>query len=207
MAKSPKILLKKVDINNQEFHIVTSGGSRWFVDPDNLQALASWHLKTELKIVEHRDSMFNYDITNMSNNEIIRARFYMKIDKNNSGLSGEYFVAAELYRRGWSVGMTIGNAKSIDIFAEKNNIKVDVQVKSIFHKESVGWPIKKSQIKKGCIYIFVNLNGDDMESPDYYILNSMETNDIIRQYSTRDIVNLSDVKKINCKSWWGKLEV
>lgn len=30
------------------------------------------------------------------------------IPPSSTGLSGEYFVAAELYRRGWSVGMTIG---------------------------------------------------------------------------------------------------
>lgn len=38
-----------------------------------------------------------------------------EIPRNNTGLAGEYFVAAELYRRGWSVGMTIGNAKAIDL--------------------------------------------------------------------------------------------
>jgi len=42
-----------------------------------------------------------------------------KLPKNSSGLSGEYFVAAELYRRGYNVGLTIGNAKAIDILAEK----------------------------------------------------------------------------------------
>jgi len=42
-----------------------------------------------------------------------------KLPKNSSGLSSEYFVAAELYRRGYNVGLTIGNAKAIDILAEK----------------------------------------------------------------------------------------
>ena len=45
-----------------------------------------------------------------------------KLPRNSSGLSGEYFVAAELYRRGFSVGMTIGNAKAIDILPEENGI-------------------------------------------------------------------------------------
>jgi hypothetical protein len=44
-----------------------------------------------------------------------------EIPRNNTGLSGEYFVAAELYRRGWSVGMTVGNAKAIDLFAERKS--------------------------------------------------------------------------------------
>lgn len=45
------------------------------------------------------------------------------MEKNNSHLSGEYFVAAELYRRSFSVEMTIGNAKSIDLFAKKTEPK------------------------------------------------------------------------------------
>lgn len=33
-----------------------------------------------------------------------------RINKNSSHLAGEYFVAAELYRRGYEVSLTIGNA-------------------------------------------------------------------------------------------------
>ena len=44
-------------------------------------------------------------------------------DRNSSHLSGEYFVAAELYRRGYSVAITLGNAKAIDLFAERKTGK------------------------------------------------------------------------------------
>ena len=44
-----------------------------------------------------------------------------EISRNSTGLSGEYFVAAELLRRGFSVGITMGNAKAIDILAEKDD--------------------------------------------------------------------------------------
>ena len=47
-----------------------------------------------------------------------------EIPRNNTGLSGEYFVAAELYRQDWSVGITIGNAKAVDLFAERDDIVV-----------------------------------------------------------------------------------
>jgi len=40
-------------------------------------------------------------------------------DRNSTHLAGEYFVAAELYRRGYSVALTLGNAKAIDLFAER----------------------------------------------------------------------------------------
>jgi hypothetical protein len=39
-----------------------------------------------------------------------------KIPRNNTGLSGEYFVAGELYRRGFTVGMAIGNTKAVDLY-------------------------------------------------------------------------------------------
>jgi hypothetical protein len=40
-------------------------------------------------------------------------------EPNISHLAGEYFVAAELSKRGWAVAMTIGNAKAIDHLVEK----------------------------------------------------------------------------------------
>lgn len=41
------------------------------------------------------------------------------MEKNSSHFAGEYFVAAELYRRGFSIGMTIGNAKAIDLICKR----------------------------------------------------------------------------------------
>ena len=40
-----------------------------------------------------------------------------RADSQKSGLAGEFFVAAELLRRGLQTSLTLGNAKSIDLFA------------------------------------------------------------------------------------------
>ena len=128
-----------------------------------------------------------------------------EISRNNTGLSREYFVAAELYRRGWSVAMTIGNAKAVDLFAEKNNIVVQIQVKSIYKKSNVGWPIMKNSIKKDCIYVFVNLNADKMNDPDYFICTSEEAFKKTKQYSTRGIMNLNLLNEPNFRDRWDKL--
>src|SRR6266487_1017315 len=127
--------------------------------------------------------------------------------RNNTGLSGEYFVAAELYRRGWSVGMTIGNAKAVDLFAEKENQIVEVQVKSIYKKKNVGWPIMQDRIKKDCIYIFVNLNADTMIAPDYFICTSEEAFQKVKQYETRGIVDLNTLNNDQFKNRWDKLQL
>ena len=129
-----------------------------------------------------------------------------EIPRNNTGLSGEYFVAAELYRRGWSVGLTIGNAKSVDLFAEKQDNIITVQVKAIYKRKNVGWPIMTHQIKDNCFYIFVNLNADKMGPPDYFIATSEEVRGRIKQYPTRGIVDLSSLNNDQFKDNWVKLE-
>jgi len=130
-----------------------------------------------------------------------------EIPRNNTGLSGEYFVAAELYRRGWSVGMTIGNAKAVDLFAEKDDIIVQIQVKSIFKKKNVGWPIMQDKIKKDCIYIFVSLNADTMAAPEYFICTSEEAYEKTNQYITRGIVTVNSLENTAFKNNWDKLNL
>ncbi len=130
-----------------------------------------------------------------------------EIPRNNTGLSGEYFVAAELYRRGWSVGMTIGNAKAVDLFAEKGDKRIAIQVKAIYKKQNVGWPITKDRIKKDCFYIFVNLNANKMEQPEYFICTSKEANENIKEYKKRGIVNRYLLNNELYLDNWNKLEI
>jgi len=129
-----------------------------------------------------------------------------EISPNNTGLSGEYFVAAELYRRGWSVGMTIGNTKSVDLFAEKSDKRIAVQVKAIYKRKNVGWPIMKDKVRTDCFYIFVNLNADKMEHPDYFICTYKEAKSKVKQYETRGIIDLTTLNTKDFKNNWEKLE-
>jgi hypothetical protein len=126
-------------------------------------------------------------------------------DKNSTHLAGEYFVAAELYRRGYSVAMTLGNAKAIDLFAEFDGLTVNVQVKAIRDKKSIGWPMMTAKIMDNVIYIFVCLNGA-AAPPDFYLCTAAEVRKAIKQYSTRGIVDLSVIKKGAFLSAWSKVE-
>lgn len=94
-----------------------------------------------------------------------------KMEKNNTHLAGEYFVSAELYKRGFSVAMTIGNAKSIDILAQKDDNNIAIQVKALSKKNCFDLPISK--VKPKDFYIFVILN-DTNENPNYFILTGGE---------------------------------
>lgn len=129
-----------------------------------------------------------------------------EIQASSTGLSGEYFVAAELLRRGFSVGITMGNAKAIDILAEKNGKQFIIQVKAIFKKKNVGWPMMKDKVISDHFYVFVNLNGDIMSEPEYYICTGKEAKRKVKQYETRGILSIGSVKDGNYRSNWDKIK-
>lgn len=128
-----------------------------------------------------------------------------EIQSSSTGLSGEYFVAAELLRRGYSVGITMGNAKAIDILAEKDGKQFIIQVKAIFKKKNVGWPMMADKVNESIFYVFVNLNGDKMAEPDYFIATGKEVKLKVKQYTTRGIIDLSSMNNEDFKNKWDKL--
>lgn len=128
-----------------------------------------------------------------------------EIQSSSTGLSGEYFVAAELLRRGYSVGITMGNAKAIDILAEKDRKQFIIQVKAIFKKKNVGWPMMADKVNENIFYVFVNLNGDKMTEPDFFIATGEEAKPKVKQYTTRGIIDLSTLNNDEFKNRWDKI--
>ena len=129
-----------------------------------------------------------------------------EIQSSSTGLSGEYFVAAELLRRGYSVGITMGNAKAIDILAEKDNKHFIIQVKAIYKKKNVGWPMMIDKVHTDHFYVFVNLNGDKMAESEYFVCTGKEAKSRVKQYETRGILNLSSVNGDEFKGRWDKIK-
>lgn len=102
-----------------------------------------------------------------------------KLSKGLSGIAGEYFVAAELSRRGFMASITLRNNDSIDIHASKiidgiNKIFA-IQVKSNQTPRAKWLFNQKAESLKAqnLFYVFVHLKSEN-ERPDYYIINSME---------------------------------
>ncbi len=129
-----------------------------------------------------------------------------EIQSSSTGLSGEYFVSAELLRRGYTVGITMGNAKAIDILAEKNDKQFIIQVKAIFKQNNVGWPIMRNKVNPDHYYIFVNLNGNKMTEPEYFICIGNEAIPLIKQYETRGILNRYSLNNEDFKDRWDKIK-
>lgn len=107
--------------------------------------------------------------------------------KTNSvsiGNSGEYFVAGELERRGFTAAVPMSNTKDFDILAIKREppySQLAIQVKTTI-KSKKEWTLDKKNetlIGDDIIYIFVVLNGE--KTPEYHIVPSAIVAQSIRE--------------------------
>jgi len=100
----------------------------------------------------------------------------MKITKQLCGITGEYYVAAELSRRGYLAAITLRNSDGVDILVGNidNNKLISIQVKTTQHKQQ--WILGKkieNEDSENKYYIFVSIPEDDSIQPVYYIVNSI----------------------------------
>lgn len=95
-----------------------------------------------------------------------------KLTTIQTGIAGEYFVAAELTRRGWVASLTLRNTKGIDILASNsdatNSVAIQVKAKQGSKPE---WLLNKKaelDVAANLFYIFVLFQG--LETPQYHIV-------------------------------------
>jgi hypothetical protein len=96
-----------------------------------------------------------------------------RLSSGLSGIAGEYFVAAELTRRGYVATLTLRNTRGIDILASNIDAtrSVGIQVKS---KQGRGpeWMLNQKvetlDLAVNLCFVFVCLN--DLGTPEYYVV-------------------------------------
>lgn len=106
----------------------------------------------------------------------------IKVEKQLTGISGEFFVAAELAKRNFQVALTLGNAKGVDLFAtnQMTGNVFEVEVKTL-RKQPNCFTLKSERIIAGKVFIFVYLNGEDA-APDFFILKGEEMRDNLQHF-------------------------
>jgi hypothetical protein len=102
-----------------------------------------------------------------------------------AGVSGEYFVAAELSRRGYSCSITIKNTKGVDILVSSPNSKklIGIQVKSN-QTTRKAWVLNEKAeefIGDNLFYVFADNVGEPNTLPVYYIVPSGEVADQVKE--------------------------
>ena len=104
--------------------------------------------------------------------------------KNNIsiGNAGEYFVAGELERHGYTVAVPMSNTKDFDILAINRETykQFAIQVKTTSYKQK-SWTLSEKNEKlvgDNIIYFFVSLN--ELDIPEYHIVPSKIVADAIK---------------------------
>ena len=134
------------------------------------------------------------------------------LEKQQTGIACEYYVAGELSRLGYNVSLTFGNTKSIDLLVEKDDATLAIQVKGIQRTKSICWNFDKTKVKPNILYVLVNLHADKIdEKPEFYVLSSREMIDNFRDTpSNGEKRTYLDYKKIkdnlDFKNNWGKID-
>src|SRR6476620_6644828 len=89
-----------------------------------------------------------------------------------SGVAGEYFVAAELSRRGHVASLTLRNTRGIDVLASNSDAtrSVGIQVKTCQGRKPQWLMNEKaeSESAENLFYVFVCL--PKAGSPDFYVV-------------------------------------
>jgi len=88
------------------------------------------------------------------------------------GIAGEYFVAAELSRRGYVASITLRNTRGIDILASNRDAtkSVGIQVKTKLGVEAKWIMAKKAEtdLAPNLFYVFVAFR--DFDPPQFFIV-------------------------------------
>lgn len=105
------------------------------------------------------------------------------MNKVSVGNSGEYFVAGELERRGYTCAVPMSNTKDFDILAINRETynQYAIQVKTNNGKDK-NWVLSKKNedlFGDNIVYILVNLN--ELDQVEYHIVPSKIIADTIRK--------------------------
>lgn len=100
-----------------------------------------------------------------------------KKSNNRTGVSGEYYAAAELTRRGLDAAIMLRNNENYDILAIniETNLQYCIQVKTTW--DTPRWKLNQkieTAYSDKFYYVFVVLYKDDTKKPDFMIIQSKE---------------------------------
>ncbi len=111
------------------------------------------------------------------------------MSKNNesklTGNAGEFYVAAELSKKGFNTAILLGNTENYDILTvnSKTQNQILIQVKTSWNaRGGRKWVLTKKVediIDKNLFYIFVNLF-EENKRPEFFIIHSEELSNIIK---------------------------
>ncbi len=121
----------------------------------------------------------------------------IKPDSQQIGLAGEYYVAFELSRLGYDIGITIGRAKIFDMTAvAPSGESINIQVKANYNYND--WLVAHEfNPSENSVIAFVRLGKNPTQQPELYFLSGSQANKFItHKYITHSPrISRADVQK------------
>jgi hypothetical protein len=101
-----------------------------------------------------------------------------------SGVAGEYYVAAELSKRGYLASITLRNTKGVDVLCSNEDASKSVGIQVKTNKGSNrSWLMNQkaeNYFADNLFYVFVNLNNGE-KHPDYFIVPSTIASNFVKE--------------------------
>lgn len=111
-----------------------------------------------------------------------------KIQKQNVGNAGEYYIASRLSALDYTVTITLGRAERYDILAlSPKGRLIKISVKTTQKDKTTGFPLSQkdeTNAQDDFYYAFVKLNGF-IDTPDFWIIPSKVLCPLIRDSHKR----------------------
>jgi len=127
----------------------------------------------------------------------------------NTNLASEFLVASCLFRLGYSVTITFGHTKEVDLIVNipgKGLLTVDV--KGLASKTN--WPILPKLKKDNHFYVLVTYK-DKFDKlvvlPEFYIIPSLEIENLITYWKNRSGITYKMLKDSKYKDAWDLLNM
>ena len=100
------------------------------------------------------------------------------------------------------MSITMGNAKSVDIYADAQHGVIRVDAKAGQRKGN--WPIAKNSVQEDTYYVLVYLQA---KNPEYFVVSGKEilSESLIRTWKTRQGITYSSLNTGAYKERWDKL--
>jgi len=103
-----------------------------------------------------------------------------------TGVTGEYYVAAELSRRGYIASITLRNTRGVDILCSTadagKSVGIQVKARTGMHRSWILSQKGEDYYADTLFYVFVNISQDQNQHPEFTVVPSKVVAEYIRTH-------------------------
>jgi hypothetical protein len=124
----------------------------------------------------------------------------------STNLAAEFFVASQLFRLGYTVTLTLGNTKEVDlVVTHPDGRTATIDTKGL--KNKTNWPLKAKLIRDTHFFVLVSFRdrfSSLADAPDVFVIPSTQLHTVLAKWAGHEqtCVDYYTVRKKNFKDAW-----